>query len=1039
VRRLASAALLAGLLALLATAAAPPTVLDDFEDPARWKTVPSDGVSLALASDGGMRGGALRLDFDFHGKSGWAAIRRAVSLDLPANYEFTFRIRGDAPVNNLEFKLSDASGQNVWWVNRRNFEFPREWQTVRIKKRHIEFAWGPAGGGELRHAASLEITITAGTGGKGTVWLDELTFEELPPAKTYARTPEVTASSSAPGGDPRRALDGDPKTAWETGAGGDQFLAIDFLEKREFGGLVVDWGNPFAANYSVEASDDGTAWTVLRKVRGGNGGRDYLYLPESESRHLRLRFSGSAEIREVSVQPLEFSASPNAFFERIAKDAPRGSYPRYLRGEQSYWTVIGVDADVQEGLFGEDGTLEAGKGGFSIEPFLSIAGTLVGWSSVDASQSLLLDYLPIPSVTWRRAGISLETTAFAAGEPGRSSLYTRYRVKNGTGKKTSIQLLLAIRPLQVNPSTQFLNAPGGATHVRSIRFENGAVDVDGRRILPLTPPSNFGAATFDSGDVVEYFRGGALPAARSVSDPFGYASGALAYDLALAPGKDGVIDLAIPLHREASPATGPKAFDSELAVVTREWKSKLDRVGISVPADAEVLARTVKSNLAYILINRDGPAIQPGSRSYERSWIRDGSLTSAALLRLGHSDDVKQFVEWFAAHQFDDGKIPCCVDARGADPVPENDSHGEFLYLVAEYGRFTKDREVLSKLWPRVERTVAYIDRLRQQRRTEDYRRPDKLAFFGLLPESISHEGYSSKPVHSYWDDFFALRGLEDAVEIAAMLGRSAEEAKFRAIAAEFGDDLHASIRRTIGDRKIDYIPGSVELADFDPTSTTIALEPGGELGRLPQRELLASFERYFREFRKRETGTDWDAYTPYETRTIGTFVRLGWRDRIPELLDFFLSSRRPASWNQWAEVVGREPRKPRFIGDMPHTWVGSDFIRSFLDMFAYERRGEGSLVLAAGIPETWIEAPGGVGVRGLRTRWGPLDYSLSRVGGEVRMQVSAGELPPGGVFLALPKSLARGAATVNGAATPIVSGEIAIRRLPAAVIVIVR
>ena len=35
-----------------------------------------------------------------------------------------------------------------------------------------------------------------------------------------------------------------------------------------------------------------------------------------------------------------------------------------------------------------------------------------------------------------------------------------------------------------------------------------------------------------------------------------------------------------------------------------------------------------------------------------------------------------------------------------------------------------------------------------------------KRLFFGLLPESISHEGYSSKPMHSYWDDFFALQGL---------------------------------------------------------------------------------------------------------------------------------------------------------------------------------------------------------------------------------------------------------------------------------------
>jgi hypothetical protein len=30
-----------------------------------------------------------------------------------------------------------------------------------------------------------------------------------------------------------------------------------------------------------------------------------------------------------------------------------------------------------------------------------------------------------------------------------------------------------------------------------------------------------------------------------------------------------------------------------------------------------------------------------------------------------------------APYQFDNGKVPCCVDDRGSDPVPENDSHGE--------------------------------------------------------------------------------------------------------------------------------------------------------------------------------------------------------------------------------------------------------------------------------------------------------------------------------------------------------------------------
>ena len=62
----------------------------------------------------------------------------------------------------------------------------------------------------------------------------------------------------------------------------------------------------------------------------------------------------------------------------------------------------------------------------------------------------------------------------------------------------------------------------------------------------------------------------------------------------------------------------------------------------------------------------------------------------------------------------------------------------------------------------------------------------------------------------------------------------------------------------------------------------------------------------------------------------------------------------RPAGWWQWAEVVGREARKPRFLGDMPHGWVASDGIRSVLDLLAYEHDADSSLVLAHGVPAAW-------------------------------------------------------------------------------------
>ncbi len=98
--------------------------------------------------------------------------------------------------------------------------------------------------------------------------------------------------------------------------------------------------------------------------------------------------------------------------------------------------------------------------------------------------------------------------------------------------------------------------------------------------------------------------------------------------------------------------------------------------------------------------------------------------------------------------------------------------------------------------------------------------------------------------------------------------------------------------------------------------------------------------------------------------------------------LDFFFADRRPQAWNGWAEVVGRDLREPRFIGDMPHAWISSDYIRSALDLFVYERDADHALVLAAGLPMSWIDSATGVGVREVRTPYGPLTYALRRRAG---------------------------------------------------------
>src|SRR5581483_11320127 len=143
------------------------------------------------------------------------------------------------------------------------------------------------------------------------------------------------------------------------------------------------------------------------------------------------------------------------------------------------------------------------------------------------------------------------------------------------------------------------------------------------------------------------------------------------------------------------------------------------------------------------------------------------------------------------------------------------DSGGELVWAVAEYYRYTHDVGFLHDMWPRVVAAVEYLDALRKRRMTDEYRTGDKAVFYGLLPESISHEGYAAHPVHSYWDDFFALRGFKDAAELAAIVGDDERAARYAALRDDFRGTLLASIARTMTTHGIDYIPGSADLGDF--------------------------------------------------------------------------------------------------------------------------------------------------------------------------------------------------------------------------------
>ncbi len=148
-------------------------------------------------------------------------------------------------------------------------------------------------------------------------------------------------------------------------------------------------------------------------------------------------------------------------------------------------------------------------------------------------------------------------------------------------------------------------------------MQSGMVRVDRRkRIIPMTTPSQFGAATFAQGAITEHLQTGELPLQDSVNDAFGYASGALRFDLELPAHATEEVYLAIPFGtveqdqpaEQESLLSGAEQFSSAV----RQWEDKLGTFDIRLPPVAPGVVETLKTAAAHILINRAGAGFASG-------------------------------------------------------------------------------------------------------------------------------------------------------------------------------------------------------------------------------------------------------------------------------------------------------------------------------------------------------------------------------------------------------------------------------------------
>lgn len=853
----------------------------------------------------------------------------------------------------------------------------------------------------------------------------------------YIKLRKVTGSSfqdSKEEFSPEKAADGDMKTRWSSGFSDPQWLQLDFGEEKVINKVVLNWETSYGKSYQVQVSLDGKKWYVVYSTDTGDGDRDIISFKPVAVRYLRIYGLLRAKVWgfslwEVEVQetgesadtlsdfPLfeersvlnSLKANPVSYYLYKAKLMPKGYYPRWFYDEFNFWTVIGDPDSAYESLFSDEGMIGCYKNGFSLIPYLYIKRTLITPFETEAiTYSLDDNYLPAAEVKWDCEEVIFKQKLFSGHfSDGKTANYILYTVINKKTKEVSGKFYLTIRPFQVTP----LNMYGGFVRINSIDIKKDIIQINNKfGFAAYQVPEKAGVLAYDAGDIMDYLAKGMVPDNKTAECKSGFAAGALEYEFTLKPGEKKEYHFIIPLDSDINNyqlSLKRADFNKAYQQSSTEWQELLNKIKINIPDKA--IVNTFRANLAYILIQKDGSALQPGSRNYDRSWMRDGAVMGSALLRSGHFDIVRKYLEWVTGFQYANGRIPPILYSEGYEAdkdktLNEYDGQGAYIFLAADYYKFTRDKEFLEKNFSSVVKALQYLEMLRKQRLTSEFRTgaKDKQRLYGILPESISHEGYSEPGRHSYWDDYWALKGWDEAVRMAEILGKQDLILWMEKERKDFQQCLYDSIKKSLKDKNIKYIPGCAELGDFDATSTAICVWPTEQAEILDHKDLLYTLDKYYQEiFTPRvEKGLIY-GYTPYEMRTAIAYLMLGQKEKTLKMINYFLTDRRPLNWNHWAETVHPGYRETKYVGDIPHSWIGGIYLNLIRHLFVYEK--DGQLILGAGIDEKWLDKDNTLSVQDLPTYFGTISYTMKADKGKVIINIAGNALPENGFIFKSP------------------------------------
>ena len=614
----------------------------------------------------------------------------------------------------------------------------------------------------------------------------------------------------------------------------------------------------------------------------------------------------------------------------------------------------------------------------------------------------------IPWSRWQAGEVRVQTEVCQVERAGPGGplpvVAARAHLTNRGQTTRAVALYVALRPL---------GPAGGPVKELTVSATGDALLVEGHPAL-VAETASTAAGVLAADEIGQIASAASVPKEQSARSDSGDCSGAMRFDLPLAPNQTktlGFICPVLPGRRavghdwdgnskwaqldlaEPNPPQGgvlqpdpgldfyrdldPNAiFDQAHA----DWRDRVGRAEIRVPDRrwAECFAAVVAH--AMMEMNQGAPDVAVVNYNV---FNRDGVYVANILQKSDNFDLAAAAIDYFLDHPF-----------NGRTQV-EADNPGQVLWAMGEHWRFTRDREWLARVYPSAAKIAAMIRYYRSESEPH-YVKATSLEFGDALSadepgERPAHRRQVLRPGscdghHPEYTEAFDVAGLR----AAALLARAADRLNDAAECQQQADWLWEAYDQQFGRR----LPNGY----------------GNYCVLWPCRLYNSGRGKAFEQFRRN-----------------GATSPGGWRYfALAKAHQGLLCGNREAGWKTIANHLDHPQMRGWYAFDeggrsgsggwrfartnwnpsvaMPHGWAVAETWLLLRDCLVCEE--ENRLHLLRGVPGAWLTGGEGVSVRNLPTYFGKCSFEYAPEQGGATLTLSADASPPEGFVFRLPESL---------------------------------